>query len=145
MAHYHATLESTRDADDVFEYMAHFENTSEWDPGVLDARREDDGELHVGSRFHLIYSMAGRKTPFVYEITALDPARRTVTLRGTSSTVLAIDTIDVAVTGTGSIITYDANVTLTGLLKIFNPILARGFQATGDKALAGLRSALGSD
>lgn len=144
MAHYHATLESTRDADAAFSYMAHFENTREWDPGVLDARREDEGELRVGSRFHLTYSMAGRKTAFVYEITALDPGRRTVTLHGTSSTVEAIDTIDVEVTGTGSIITYDAKVTLTGLLKIFNPILSRGFQTTGDKALAGLRSALGS-
>lgn len=142
MARYHATLETTRSVDELFDYMSHFDNTREWDPGVVQASREDSGELRVGSRFKLLYRMAGVKTTFIYEITALDPERHTVTLHGTSSTVDAIDTLTVDATGTGSILTYDAIVTLKGPLKIFNAVLDRGFKATGDKALAGLNSVM---
>ena len=142
MARYHATLETSRSVGALFDYMSHFENTREWDPGVVAASREDSGEVRVGSRFKLLYKMAGVKTTFIYEVTSLDLERHSVTLRGTSSTVAAIDVLAVEPAGTGSILTYDATVTLKGPLKIFNGLLDRGFKATGDKALAGLSAVL---
>ena len=39
-------------------------------------------------------------------------------------------------------VTYDAELTLNGLLRIFDPVLGLGFKRIGDKAATGLIRAL---
>ena len=63
-------------------------------------------------------------------------------MRGESSSVVSVDEISVAASGDGSLITYDAVLTLKGPLKIFDPVLGLAFGKVADKAIAGLRSAL---
>ncbi len=143
MARYVATVPSSRSADDTFAYLADFSSTQEWDPGVVRGKRLDAGPLGLGSRFEITVKSLGRESSLVYEITAFDAAERRVVLRGTNALVVSLDEITVEpAAGGGSSVTYDADLTLRGPLKLFEPVLRLSFRTIGDKAAAGLRSTL---
>ena len=126
---------------EVFTYLADFSNTRNWDPGISAARRLDDGPLGVGNRVELDAGFFGQTITLIYETTEFDAPRRFV-VRGESSSVVSVDEISVAASGDGSLITYDAVLTLKGPLKIFDPVLGLAFGKVADKAIAGLQSAL---
>lgn len=142
MARYRATVETTRDAEEVFAYLSDFSTTAEWDPGVLEAQRLDP-EVKLGSRFRLVASFRGRRAEIVYTVVRYEPPRL-ITLRGENATVVSLDTIEVEALGAaaGARVTYDAQLSMKGILRIGDPLLARAFKPVGDNALAGLRRKL---
>jgi hypothetical protein len=141
MARYVASLHSPRSVDDVFAYLSDFSTTQEWDPGVVEARRVEDGPVGAGSKFVIVARFLGRETTLTYEIVDLVP-RVSVTLRGENSTVVSRDTITCKPDPRGTRVTYDAELTLKGPLKLADPLLALAFGRVGDRALEGLRAQL---
>ena len=141
MAHAHKTVTSPKPPAEVFAYLADFSTTAEWDPGISAARRLDDGPLGVGNRVELDAGFFGRTITLIYETTLYEAPHRFI-VRGESSTVVSVDEITVEADGTGSLVTYDAELTLKGVLKIFDPALSLGFGKVADKAIAGLKKAL---
>jgi len=142
MARYVATVETPRSREDVFAYLSDFSTTREWDPGVADARRLDDGPIAVGSRFEVVADFMGRKTPLTYAVVAFD-APHSITLRGENATVVSLDTIAFEPTAAGGTrVSYDADLTLKGPLRLGDPLLKLIFGRIGDRAVAGLRTAL---
>jgi hypothetical protein len=142
MARYVATVETPRVLEGVFAYLSDFSTSREWDPGVADARRLDDGPIAVGSRFDVVAEFMGRKTPLTYAVVAYD-APHSITLRGENATVVSLDTIAFEPTAAGGTrVTYDADLTLKGPLRLGDPLLKLIFGRIGDRAVAGLRTAL---
>ena len=142
MARYVATVESPRPQADDFAYLSDFSTTQEWDPGVAEAARLDDGPVAVGSRFNVVAEFMGRKTPLVYVVVAYD-APHSITLRGDNATVISLDTIAFEPTAAGGTrVSYDADLKLKGPLAIGDPLLKLVFNRIGDRAVAGLRDAL---
>lgn len=146
MACYRATVETDRDAGEVFTYLSDFSTTAEWDPGVIEAQQLDP-EIRVGSRVRLLASFRGREAELVYTVVRYEPPRL-ITLRGENATVVSLDTIEVDAIDTPASgaararVTYDAQLTMKGILRIGEPLLARAFKPVGDNALAGLRARL---
>ena len=142
MAHYAATVTSPGSAAEVFEYLADFSSTAEWDPGVSEARCLDADPLHAGARFHVVPDFLGRPVPLEYRTVEIDPPRRVV-LRAETRTVASEDTITVrTLRGSGSQVTYDARLGLRGALRFADPALAVLFRRIGDRAKAGLAATL---
>lgn len=141
MARYTATLHADRPVEDVFAYLADFSTTEEWDPGVVRATRNGEGTLGVGTTFDLVASFLGRENELTYEIVEYD-APRAVTLRGENATVVSLDRITTEPDGDGTKITYDADLSLKGPLKLGDPLLKLAFGRVGDRALEGLRATL---
>ncbi|HET9124666.1 MAG TPA: SRPBCC family protein [Solirubrobacteraceae bacterium] len=141
MARYRATVDTPRPPDDVFAYLSDFSSTQEWDPGVVSAERLS-AAVERGSEFRLVASFLGRTTPLTYRIVEYDPPR-TVTFRGENATVVSHDTIIVHAAGGATRVTYDAELTLKGPLRLADPLLGLAFRRVGDRALAGLRQKLG--
>lgn len=137
MAKAHGTVSSPLAAEEAFARLADFSTTAKWDPGVVDAEKLTDGDVELGSRFRVVARFMGRDSELVYEITEFDPGRRVV-LRGENATVLSVDVITVDHEGAGSKVTYDADLTLKGPLKLFDPLLGLAFGRIAEKALAGL-------
>ncbi len=54
----------------------------------------------------------------------------------------SIDLITVQTDDEGTLVTYDAELTLNGVLGLADPLLRLAFGRIGDKAAAGLREAL---
>lgn len=144
MPTYTATVQTPRTPDQAFDYMAEFSHTSEWDPNCESAERTTDGELGLGSRFHLTFSgVAGQRLELDYEVTTFDPPRKVV-LESTGDSLKSVDTIEVVPAGNGAEVTYTADLELTGVKKLANPILAIGLSKAGSDAKKGLEEKLGS-
>jgi hypothetical protein len=142
MARYTATLETPRARRGVAAYLTDFSTTQEWDPGVVEAGRLDAGPLAVGSRFRVVARFLGRRAELTYEIVRHTPDEQ-VTLRGESATVVSLDTMRFSDTPDGGTrVSYDAELTLKGPLRPLDPLLRLAFNRVGDRAAAGLRSAL---
>lgn len=144
MARYVTTIDSPRPQEDVFAYLSDFSTTQEWDPGVAEAERLDEGEIVVGGRVRIVADFMGRKTSLVYEVTAIDPPH-SITLRGENATVVSLDKMTFEATPAGGTrIVYDADLTLKGPMRLGDPLLKLVFNRIGDKAAAGLRGAVGA-
>ena len=150
MAIYEATIPSAWPADDTFRYLARFSNAQEWDPGVLSGEALDPGPVRAGSRFRLVVPFAGRRLPLTYQVTEFSERDRRVVLDAASTLLRARDVITVRpaplhgrpADGHPAAVSYQAEVTLRGPLRLLDPVLSRGFGKVGDHAANGLRGVL---
>lgn len=141
MARYRATLDTSREREDVFAYLSDFSTTREWDPGVLEAERLSDSPIGEGSEFRLVAEFLGRRSELTYRIVEYDPPHA-VTFRGENATVISRDRISLEPVDGRTRITYDADLTLKGPFRLADPLLGLAFNRVGDRALTGLRSRL---
>lgn len=142
MAHYNATVSSTRPADEVFSYLADFRSVAEWDPSITESTHTNDGEpIQVGAQFHVVTSMLGQETPMEYETVELQRPDRIV-LRGENPSAISIDTITISSSGTGCDVTYDADIELKGAKKVADPLMGVALGRLGAKAKDGLSEKL---
>ena len=141
MAHYRTSVQSTRSVEETFYYLADFSSTAEWDPGVADAHRLDDGPLGVGQRFLVNVKFGGRILPYEYAIIDFDPGHR-VTLQAVTPLIRSTDTITVAPSSHGATVTYDARLQGRGVFALFSPLLQIVFNRIGERARHGLQNQL---
>lgn len=139
---YRKQIEVMRDPAEVFAYLADFSRASEWDPGIVEARRLSDGPTAVGSRFEVVALFRGNRQRFEYVVMEYDEGRRIV-LRGEGPRAVSDDTISVEGRGGGTRVTYEADLRLKGVFRLAEPFLGRTVERMGDDALAGLESQLG--
>lgn len=114
----------------VLEYLKDFSNAVEWDPGTESCERIDSGPVSVGSRWHNTSKIAGVSTELEYELKELTDSK--VVLVGVNDTATSTDTITVVPSGTGSSITYDADIELKGAAKLGTPIVKLVFEKVGN-------------
>ncbi|MGA0877857.1 MAG: SRPBCC family protein [Ilumatobacteraceae bacterium] len=141
MARYRTTISSSMSAPEAFAYMAAFENVADWDPGVRSAKRLTEGSPRLGTRFDVEASFMGRGLPLRYEITRFEEDS-TFVLTAEAPTLRSVDTVTVVAEGSGSRVTYDADLVLKGVFKVFDPSLRLAFRSIGNKARDGLRRVL---
>jgi hypothetical protein len=141
MARFRTSIDTTRGPDAAFAYLADFAHAEQWDPGVIEARRVDEGALGTGSRFALVASFAGRRVPLEYVITEADAPRRVV-LRAENRLFRSVDTITIAPREGGARVTYDARLTPKGALWLLAGPLAVTFRRVGERARGGLTRSL---
>ena len=141
MARYTASLETRIPRAEVFDYLSDFSTTEEWDPGVVEAERLGDAPVGEGSEFRVVAEFLGRKSTLVYRVVEFVPGE-VVTLRGENATVVSLDRIAVEPIGDATRITYDADLTLKGPLRLADLLLRLAFGRVGDRALQGLRTTL---
>ncbi len=144
MARYTATIATPRGIDEVFAYLSDFSNTLDWDPGVLEAQRLDDEPVARGSEVRIVSEFLGRRSSLLYRVVEFEPPSL-VSFRGVNSRVISLDRLTFENFGGGTQVTYDAELTLKGPLKVADPLLALAFSRVGDRALNGLREALSRD
>jgi hypothetical protein len=141
VARYTTTIESKLAQAEAFAYMADFSNARFWDPSVSEARREDEGPLGIGSRFHLVARFAGRNVPLAYTIVTYEPPA--LVMLEARRGFVSRDTITVQpAEGAGSVVGYDALLAFTGIGRLLDPLMQRVFDRVGAKAAAGLATAL---
>ncbi len=141
MPSYKTTLRTPWPQEKAFSYMADLRNFAEWDPGVTKAVQVlGDGD---GPDTEFDVTVKGVPSPITLRYRTLDhqPPNR-VLVRAESKTLVSVDEIIVEADGDGSLVTYDAELTLKGVLRLFDPVLGLAFKGIGDRAAAGMRKAL---
>jgi len=119
--------------------MADLSNFAAWDPGVTHV--EQYAGAGPGSDAVYDVTVKGLRAPLRYHTTRFEPST-TIVVRAASRLLTSLDTITVEPDGTGSIVTYDAELTLNGPLGLGDPILGLGFRRVAARAAAGLVEAL---
>lgn len=138
MARYVLRIVTDRSPSETFAYLADFRNAAEWDPGVASA------ELVAGAvpGPDAVYEVEASGSMLRYETEVHEPPT-TACFRGRNRWVTSVDTITVAPTDDGgSLVTYDADLTLNGPLRIFDLALGLAFRPIGDRAAKGLEATL---
>ena len=135
MARYLVRIRSPKSPDEAFAYMANLENFAEWDPGVTRAEQVEGEGPGPGAAYDV--TVKGLRAPLRYRTTRFEPPNSIVAL-AESRFLTSLDTITIESDGEGSIVTYDAKLTLNGPLALADPILGLSFGRIGDRATAGL-------
>jgi carbon monoxide dehydrogenase subunit G len=135
MARYAMTVRTPLPPAEAFAYMSDLSNFDEWDPGVSRAEQVAGSGPAKGAEYEL--DASGSTLRYVVE--HFDPPTK---VRATASNrfITSVDTITVEADdpGAGSLVTYDADLTLNGPLRLGDPLLKLAFDRIGDRAAKGL-------
>lgn len=143
MARYVTTVRSAKTPKEAFAYMADLRNFAEWDPGVKAVRQVEGSGGGPDSVFDV--TVAGPVLDLTLRyVTEEHDAPRNLLVVARSSVFTSIDRITVEPDGTGSVVTYDADLRLNGVLRVGDLGLRLMFGVIGDRAAAGLRRVLGA-
>ena len=151
MARYVVRVRTSMPPTEAFAYMADLKNFAEWDPGVGRVKQVEGNGPGPEASFDVVVALAaviklpGPTMTLRYNTTAFDDAATTMTAFAENALFTSEDTITVESDADGSIVTYDAELKLKGLLALSDPLLGLTFNQIGDRAAAGLVEALAGE
>ncbi len=145
MARYVVHVRTPMPPTQAFAYMADLTNFAEWDPGVDRVEQVEGRGPGPGATFDVAVKVPGRTMTLRYETTAFDATSTTMTAFAENALFTSEDTITVVADGDGSVVTYDAELKLKGLLGLSDPLLGLTFDRIGDRAASGLVAALAGE
>jgi hypothetical protein len=143
MARYVTTVKTAKSPQKAFAYMADLRNFAEWDPGVKAVKQVEGSGGGPDSVFDVTVAGVGRDLTLRYVTEEYD-APRNLLVVARSTVFTSIDRITVEPDSTGSVVTYDADLRLNGVLRVGDLGLRLMFGVIGDRAAAGLRRVLGA-
>ena len=145
MARYIVHVRTPMPPNEAFAYMADLANFAEWDPGVDRVEQVEGDGAGPGAAFDVAVKVPGRTVTLRYDTIAFDDESTTMTAFAENALLTSEDTITVESDGDGTIVTYDAELKLKGLLALSDPLLGLTFNRIGDRAAAGLVEALAGE
>lgn len=145
MARYIVHVRSPKPQTEAFAYMADLSNFGEWDPGVTAAEQVTGDGPGLSAAFDVTVKAVPKPLTLRYVTTEYDEPM-SIVAEAKSNLLRSLDRITVRpdpdADGDGSIVTYDAELTLNGVFGLVDPLLGVAFDRIGDKAAAGLVAAL---
>jgi carbon monoxide dehydrogenase subunit G len=139
--HVERTFTVTPAVEAVFDYLADFTHTEEWDPGTVRTTRTS-GDGGVGTTYANTSEFLGRRTELVYETLTHDRPGR-LRFRGSNKTATATDTLTFAPDGGGTRLHYRADFDFGRLGNLVAPLLIRRkLEKLADETVAQLRRTL---
>ena len=141
MAHFVDTVTTPWSPEAAFAYMADVRNFADWDPGTRRSVLAVGEGPGLGAAYDLDLKLGFATLTWRYEVIVWDPPRRVV-LRAERGTLTSVDEIRVAATATGATVTYDTTLTLHGIARLSEPLLAIALQRIGKRGADGLRDTL---
>jgi carbon monoxide dehydrogenase subunit G len=124
---------------EAFAAVGDFGNVYKWDPGVTSAVKRTPGEVEVGTVYDLELTYRDRSLEMAYTVTE-HVAGEKIVLEGTGGVVHALDVISFVPDGEGTLVTYQADLTLTGIARFIQPLIKSRLTAVGEAAGIGLRA-----
>ncbi len=136
MARYTTTVRTDRPVDDVFAYMSDLRNFAEWDPGTKRVVQTLGDGPGLGSRYDVTARGPGRDIVLPYQV--IEWSTHEFSARADGKHLTSLDHISVRADGGVTLVTYEAELQLKGLLSVADLGLRVVFGRIGDKAAAGL-------
>ncbi len=141
MPRLHETIETRLPIEETFAFVADFANCPLWDPNTVTSERIDPGPVAVGARYRLGVRQRGGVVPMEYRVSTWEPGSRVV-LTGAGSGVRATDEIRFEQTAAGTRVDYTADISLTGWMRLVEPLAGGAFAKIARDAAAGMQRAL---
>ncbi len=124
------TFGVTPDPETVVNYLKDFANAEEWDPGTVSCTQTSAGPVAVGTTWKNVSKIAGNETELEYTLQELTENK--IVLVGKNDQATSTDTIAVQPAGTGSEVTYTAELEMHGLAKLTTPVMKLLFEKLGN-------------
>lgn len=141
MASYKAEVRTNWSQREAFDYLVDFSSASEWDPSIPRSECIEGAPGEVGSKFEVDFEAMGRTMTLTYETIEVDEPRKFV-LKADQKAITSLDTLTFTSEGEETLVTYEADLTLSGPLKLADPALQAGFNKAGADAEKGLAERL---
>jgi len=125
---------------EAFAYMADLRHFADWDPGVKRVVQVTGDGGGAGATFDV--TVSGTTLRYVTDV--YEPSTRLVVV-AKSRMFTSTDTITIEADDGATLVTYDAVLSLNGVLRVADPLLRLMFGRIGDRAAAGLRRVLGHE
>lgn len=141
MANYKTAVRTPMSVEEAFAYMADLRNFAHWDPGVKKSVQVSGDGPGMDAAYDVTVSSGPKDLEMRYETVEFEEPSRAL-VRAETRLLTSVDEVTVTPDGEGSIVTYEAELTLKGPAGLFDPVLGLVFDRIGDRAAAGLRNAL---
>ncbi|MGH2674491.1 MAG: SRPBCC family protein [Actinomycetota bacterium] len=121
-----------RPVQDVFAYLSDFDNIPRHDPWVEEVERTSSGPIQVGATWRHVRRMGRRRIEAPIELVEYEPNRRLtiVSVSGPIS-VKAAQTFESS--GTGTQVREVVEMSITGALKIMQPLIGRSVRKQAEE------------
>jgi carbon monoxide dehydrogenase subunit G len=139
MARYVVRIRTPLSPAVAFAFMADLTNFAQWDPGVVRAAQVVGARPGPDAAFDV--TVKGMRKPLRYVTDEYEPPTRVV-VQARSRTLTSLDVITVEPDDDGSVVTYDAQLTLNGVFAVGSPLLGGAFARIAERAADGLLQAL---
>ena len=136
MARYVTTVRTQQSVTDAFAYMADLHHFAEWDPGVRKVTQVEGDGPGLDAVFDV--TLSGRRGTTLRYRTVEYAAPGGLLVVADTSMLRSTDRITVRADGDATAVTYDADLSLKGPLRLAGPLMALVFRRIGDRAAAGL-------
>lgn len=110
----------------VVDYLKDFANAEQWDPGTQTCTRNGSGTVAEGASWHNVSNIFGVTAELTYVLRELTEDK--LVFVGTNKSSTSTDTITVVPDGTGSTLTYRADLEMNGAAKLLNPVMKLVFE-----------------
>ena len=141
MLHYKTSVNINRPVDQVFEYVTHIENSSQWGDAVVDAWQETDGPMGVGTIVTEKVKMGPVFSELSWEITAFEPNKLCTfegdSELGKSQTAYIFETAE-----SGTRLTVEVNTQLSGIYRYLRPFIQFTHKRNRKNSLMGIKKIL---
>ena len=120
MASFENTVTIRRPVEDVFAFLADFENIPKWNYAIVETRKVSPGPVGVGTTYRQTRSVP-RSSEEAFEVTVFEPARR-LEVRGEIGPFRATTSYLLDPTASGTTLTNAVDLESSGLLTLVAPL-----------------------
>ncbi|MGH2682903.1 MAG: SRPBCC family protein [Actinomycetota bacterium] len=113
-------LRIDRPVNEVFEFLAKFENIPRWNYAIVETRQVSDGPVGVGTTYRQVRSVPSRSEE-TFEVTEFEPPRR-LSIRGGFGPLEGMMTYDLEPDEGGTRLKNSAQLEGRGLVKLAAPL-----------------------
>ncbi|MGH2722659.1 MAG: SRPBCC family protein [Actinomycetota bacterium] len=110
------TVDIRRSPEEVFKYLAHFENVPMWNYAIAETAKVSAGPVGVGTRYRQVRSIP-RRSEEGFEVTAFEPHRK-LAIEGTLGPFASVLEYRIDPTEGGSRVTNEVQLTPRGVLGV---------------------------
>jgi len=122
--HVERTFTVSRPVEEVFDYLADFTHTDEWDPGTVETKRTS-GDGGLGTTYSNVSEFVGRRVELTYETVTFDRPSK-VQFRGVNKATTATDSMSFTPTPEGGTsIHYRADFEFGPVLRVLAPVFVK--------------------
>jgi carbon monoxide dehydrogenase subunit G len=140
MASFENTVTIRRPMEDVFAFLADFENVPAWNYAIVETRKVSPGPVRVGTTYRQTRSVP-RRSEEGFEVTVFEPASR-LEVQGEIGPFRARVRYELEPTGSGTRLTNAVELRSSGLLRLVAPLAASRVKSAVAANLDALRQVL---
>ena len=137
------SFEVNRPVEDVFSYVASFENRQHYEKGLIESKQTSDGPFGLGSTCRDLMQAGGRKMEYTARISAFEP-NKSFTFESLSGPMDFKGTWSFESLENGTRLSMEFEGRMKGLMRLFEPLMAMQFKGQMQESSAKLKEILES-